>query len=174
MDNDIEKLTDKQRAAYLANGFNATQAAIKADYSTRLARSIGSENLTIPNISTLIGDRMKALTLSVDEALFRLSQHARASIGDFINPTTGAIDLLTAAQAGKLHLIKKLSVDPTSGKVTIELYDAQAALIHILCEQHLRAGEATGRDEVILMTDEQRVARITALLDSAKDRRDRG
>lgn len=49
-----KKLTSKQLAfckEYLKNGHNATEAAIKAGYSKKTAYSIGSENLTKPEIA---------------------------------------------------------------------------------------------------------------------------
>ena len=52
-----EKLTAKQQAfceSYVANGFNATQAAITAGYSEDTAKSIGCENLTKPDIAKYI------------------------------------------------------------------------------------------------------------------------
>lgn len=50
-----QKLTRKQAAfcKYMAMGLNATQAAIKAGYSTKTARAIASENLTKPYISAI-------------------------------------------------------------------------------------------------------------------------
>lgn len=51
------KLTAKQDAfvkAYLLNGGNATQAAIKAGYSKKTANEIGAENLTKPSIKAAI------------------------------------------------------------------------------------------------------------------------
>ncbi|MDC3214061.1 terminase small subunit [Pseudoalteromonas distincta] len=51
------KLTIKQDAfvkAYLLNGGNATQAAIKAGYSEKTAQAIGAENLTKPVIQNAI------------------------------------------------------------------------------------------------------------------------
>lgn len=42
---------------YLANGNNATQAAISAGYSEQSARDIGYENLTKPDISAYIEER---------------------------------------------------------------------------------------------------------------------
>lgn len=50
------KLTPKQQAFcdyYIASG-NATEAAIKAGYSEKTARSVGSENLTKPDIKGYI------------------------------------------------------------------------------------------------------------------------
>jgi phage terminase small subunit len=51
-------LTPKQRrfvAEYLVD-LNATQAAIRAGYSTRTARAQGSENLTKPDIAAAVAD----------------------------------------------------------------------------------------------------------------------
>jgi len=50
-------LTAKQQSFcehYVANGFNATQAAISAGYSEDSAKEIGCENLTKPNIAEYI------------------------------------------------------------------------------------------------------------------------
>lgn len=55
------RLTDKQRvfvAEYLID-LNATQAAIRAGYSERTARSQGSENLAKPDIQSAIAVAMK-------------------------------------------------------------------------------------------------------------------
>ena len=52
-----KKLTQKQDKfirEYLANGYNATQAAIKAGYSKKTAYSIGQENLTKPEIKAAL------------------------------------------------------------------------------------------------------------------------
>lgn len=50
---------------YIISG-NATEAAIKAGYSARTARSIGQENLTKPDIKSYIDERLKELE---DEAI---------------------------------------------------------------------------------------------------------
>lgn len=53
-----KKLTKKQQAfcRYLASGLNATQAALKAGYSKKTARTIASENLTKPYLATIAED----------------------------------------------------------------------------------------------------------------------
>jgi phage terminase small subunit len=54
-------LTDKQEAFarnYVANGFNATQAAISAGYSEDTAQSMGAENLTKPLVKQRIDELM--------------------------------------------------------------------------------------------------------------------
>ncbi len=53
----MDNLTDKQRLfiqSYLANGFNATRAALEAGYSTQTAYAIASENLKKPEIRAAI------------------------------------------------------------------------------------------------------------------------
>ena len=53
-------LNERQKAFadyYIQTG-NATEAAIKAGYSEKTARSIGSENLTKPDISAYIKERL--------------------------------------------------------------------------------------------------------------------
>ncbi len=71
----MEKLTKKQKRfcdEYLID-LNATQAAIKAGYSEKNARTIASENLTKPNIRNYITERMAEkeaeLIASQDEVL---------------------------------------------------------------------------------------------------------
>lgn len=57
------KLTIKQKRfadEYIISG-NATEAAIKAGYSEKTARFIGTENLTKPNIKSYIDERLKEL-----------------------------------------------------------------------------------------------------------------
>ena len=69
------KLTEKQKRfadEYIISG-NATQAAIKAGYSEKSARFVGAENLTKPNVSNYIKERIQQASdnrlMSVKEAL---------------------------------------------------------------------------------------------------------
>lgn len=58
-----KKLTIKQKKfadEYIISG-NASEAALKAGYSEKTARKIGSENLTKPDIKAYIDERMKKL-----------------------------------------------------------------------------------------------------------------
>lgn len=59
-----EKLTPKQKAfcdAYIENGGNATQAAIKAGYSQRSSRTTGQRMLTYDAVSAYIAERQKEI-----------------------------------------------------------------------------------------------------------------
>lgn len=80
-------LTDKQRRfvdEYLID-LNATQAAIRAGYSEKTARSVGSENLTKPDIAALIQEKQKKAAAKAEwtaadrlAALKRISDAAEA------------------------------------------------------------------------------------------------
>lgn len=81
--------------------------------------------------------------MSTDEALIRLSEQARATMDDFVSMRFGipVLDLEKAQKNGKMHLLKKFKTGKQG--VEIELHDVQSALVHVLKEQHLGAGEAT-------------------------------
>jgi phage terminase small subunit len=79
----IVALTDKQRLfceEYLID-LNATQAAIRAGYSEKTARKIGSENLTKPDIRAYIENRLAekedALIAKQDEVMKYLTSVMR-------------------------------------------------------------------------------------------------
>lgn len=155
-------LTDKQRAFveyYLANGFNGTQAALSAGYAEKGARQQAAETLAKPYIRELIEARIKEIAMSADEALARLSEMARASMEDFIDADTATLNLAKAKANGKLHLVRKFThnVGKETENISIELYDAQSALLAILKERHLEAGEPTEsfRVDVSRLTDDE-------------------
>lgn len=142
------RLTAKQFAfceAYLET-LNATEAAQRAGYQAKdngTLRSIGSENLTKPNIKAYIEARLQELTMPADEVLLRLTQQARGidstsfveieqlyTVIDDIPLLTGQamrIDLAKIRELGLGHLIKKISQN-TSGGMTIEWHNPQKAL----------------------------------------------
>lgn len=131
-------LSTKQLAfvEFYLTHWNATRAAIDAGYSERSARSIGSENLTKPDIQTAIQERLVELKMSADEVLTRLSGHARGSIAPFLRRTPlGDLRGFDLSDDQPLHLIHKVSLttrtlkdDVIEEKTALELYDAQAAL----------------------------------------------
>jgi len=68
--------------------------------------------------------------MGADEVLTRLAQQARAEYADYLRPD-GTVDLARMLADGKGHLIKGTKWDNRSGKLTVEFYDAQAALVHL-------------------------------------------
>lgn len=136
-------LNDRQKLFVLAyvETLNATEAAKQAGYSDKTARSIGSENLTKPDIRAEIDRHFEARSMGKGEVLARLTDIARGDMGDFIS-VEGDEDaalvytnLGKAKAIGRLRLIRKIKITERdlgeSGrevKTEIELYDAQAAL----------------------------------------------
>lgn len=148
--------------SYLAT-WNAAEAARQAGYSH--ARSQGHRLLTNVDISKEIKCRIDEKTLTADEVLVRLAEHARGDIGDFYDiPDTGEPSLNLAGQRakGKTRLIKKLKTKSktylegkgddqhlvTEVDVEFELYDAQSALEKIGRHHKLFTDvtELTGKD----------------------------
>lgn len=86
----MAKLTAKQQRfcdEYLID-LNATQAAIRAGYSEKTARQIGTENLSKPSIREYIDERMKekeaALVADQDEVMRYLSAVMRREKAEHI------------------------------------------------------------------------------------------
>ncbi|ACL77587.1 terminase small subunit [Ruminiclostridium cellulolyticum] len=95
----MAKLTAKQEMfiqEYLID-LNATQAAIRAGYSTKTANEIGAENLTKPSIRTRIdealAERSRRLGISQDRVVNELAKIAfvnPADVMDFDNATVSS------------------------------------------------------------------------------------
>lgn len=77
------KLTPKQElfCKYYIESLNATQSAIRAGYSEKVARQIGCENLAKPNIKAFIDENMKKLDniMTINEILKELTDIARCN-----------------------------------------------------------------------------------------------
>jgi phage terminase small subunit len=140
-------LTNKRRAfidEYLRT-FNATAAAVAAGYSEKTAYSIGSEILRIPEVAAEIEGRLSERTMSVNEALARLTEQGRGVYTDYID-AQGHVDIAGLKAAGLSHLIK--GTKETKYGVVVEFYDAQAAIDKILRAQgaYVDRHEFTGKD----------------------------
>lgn len=126
-------LKQKAFCEHYAACLNGAKAAILAGYSERSAKETASEILTYPNVKAYIKQLLEEKTLRREEILARLSSQASFDIAD-ITDINGNVDFEIARQNGLTHVIKsiKRKVDK-SGEETIEyeLYDAQAALVHL-------------------------------------------
>lgn len=131
--------------------WNAAEAARRAGYSVKTARKIGSENLTKPDISAAIDERLAELKLEADEVLVRLGAIARGTMRDF----------LTVNEAGQpdydfsdapLGLLKELKITTRKGEgwqeksVEVKLYDAQGALTTLAKHHRLLTDRVEVRD----------------------------
>lgn len=125
---------------------NGTQAAIRAGYSKKTARTIASQLLAKLDISEAIKARIAEKTMDSDEVLTRLADIARGDITDLMDVTHAGfvIDLTGDTPDGKnpnTKLIKKIKQKVTTYlakkesdedreivETEIELYSAQEAL----------------------------------------------
>lgn len=162
-------LTAKQKcfvAEYLID-LNSTQAAIRAGYSLKTARSIGAENLTKPDISAALTEAMKKreerTEITQDRVLKELAKIGFADIrkavkwGDGIavtDPESGVVEIsngvaLIGSEAIDDDTAASISeVSQTAQGIKIKLHDKRAALVDI--GRHLNMFtdkmEVTGKD----------------------------
>ena len=106
----MNRFTDKQKAFinhYLIC-LNATESAEKAGYKGNYdtLRSVGSENLSKPNIRAEINKRLSKLTMSANETLKRVSDIASGDMLQFID-SRGELDIKAMREAGMGRLLKK-------------------------------------------------------------------
>lgn len=182
---EADELTPRERRfvlEYLVD-LNATQAAIRAGYSPRTARSIGSENLTKPDIrayvDAAIEERAKRVEVTGDEVLRGLLRIARADIARMVDENDAPYrireipeDLRAAIvgfeveelfegrgedreRVGRLHKFKLASKSEAWRDLG----------------RHLKLFTDVLEDRREPMTDEERAARIAAILEAAKARK---
>jgi phage terminase small subunit len=155
--------------------FNATDAyqVVYPKSSRDSARRDGSRLLTNADIAAEIQRRVDELAMSPNEVLVRLAEHARADYKDFLGvASNGDIALDMAKAKGKTHLIKRVTqrrtvrttkdteIDETV--LTLELHDAQAALVQIgkhhklFTEKVEHGGNVTSSQVIVLLPDNGR------------------
>lgn len=114
-------LTPKQKAFadYYIECGNATEAARKAGYSEKTSRSIGAENLTKPDISAYIAERMQAQNearvASADEVLQFFSSVMRGEIKDQFGLDAALSDRLNAGK----ELMKRYAAADNSARADV-------------------------------------------------------
>lgn len=98
-------LTDKQQRfvdEYLID-LNATQAAIRAGYSEKTAKEIGSENLTKPNIAKAITEAQEKLSNKAQVTVEMVVQGLLKEAQDYAEGSTQSARVSAWAHLGK-HL----------------------------------------------------------------------
>ena len=144
------ELTLKQKQfchEYLVD-FNGAQAAIRAGYSKRSARSIAQENLTKPDVQEYLrGLTEKSLNrnkVSIDQVIGELKELAFSSMSDIVK----ADEKLEIVKLGKTVQDIGLRNDKI---VRVKLYDKTKALALLLNYYHLsKTGNGNGSSQVIL------------------------
>lgn len=136
------KVSRRQRLfidAYLTT-WNASEAARQAGY-THPDRQ-GYRLLRYVEIQEIVQQKLSEKAMKADEVLARLAEQARNNIADFVSEKTITVydkngnptEVVTTeldwdAIKARGHLIK--AIKPTAAGTSIELYDGQAALVHI-------------------------------------------
>jgi hypothetical protein len=110
-----------------SNGVESAMVAFGiTDYST--AGVTAHRLLKKPKIRLEIERRLGVAVASSQEVLERLTQQARADLGEILEPD-GSFDVQRAKRRGKSRLLKKIKYDKDTGKlVELEIHDPQAAL----------------------------------------------
>lgn len=179
------ELTPKQRAfvrEYLID-LNGTQAAIRAGYSEKTARSVAAENLTKPNIAAAIDAAMKLRAERTDiTANMVLKELAKIGFSDIRkaikwrahlveeedNPEGGDIAVIKTIVTNQVELIGSDDIDDETaaaiseisqnqgGGIKLKLHDKRAALVDL--GKHLgmfkEKVEVTGKDGGPIETNE--------------------
>lgn len=156
-------------------------SARAAGISEKNAANWASLTLMKPYIQEAIEERLKDIRMKTGEIYARLSEQARADLSEFVEFYDAPVLDKTGTHVGfkqaiKIkpdtfekhgHLIK--SIAPASnGDFRIELHNSQAAL-ELMGKSYSLFTEKD--DDGNPLTDEQRIARVVAILDAARARR---
>jgi phage terminase small subunit len=142
-------LTPKQErfiAEYLID-LNATQAAIRAGYSEKTARSIGAENLAKPDIQAALQEAMRARAertdVTADMVVRELAKIGFANMSDYMRATPGGdpyLDFSALTRDQAAALVEVTVDDFVDGRgddardvrrVKFKLADKRAALVDL-------------------------------------------
>lgn len=131
-----ELLNDKQQRfceEYLANGNNATQAAIAAGYSENTAAEMGYENLRKPHISDYIEERKKQIFARLHINQDRvLREYSRIAFSDI--RTLYTVD-------GALKPISELDDDAAAIIAGIETFEEKAKFNDLEDAENITLGQ---------------------------------
>lgn len=134
------RMTEKQKrfCDYYVESANATEAAIKAGYSKKTAKQIGTENLSKPDLKAYIADQLEKMHSKrvadaqevleyltsvmrgqyTEETLMGIGEGAQAKV----DIEVGAKDRLKAAELlGKRHALFTDKVDLQTGDIVIKV-----------------------------------------------------
>lgn len=133
----MAKLTEKQKRfveEYLID-LNATQAAVRAGYSTKTANEQGSRllaNVSIKNaVDKAMAERSKRTGINQDRVLQELAKMGFAKITDVIDPETAKVK--QDASEDDLACIQSIKIKPNEWGTEreVKMYDKRAALVDI-------------------------------------------
>jgi len=132
------KLTPKQKAfcnEYLID-LNATQAAIRAGYSKKTAKTIGAQNLSKLNLQEVIQELMKKrekrTEITQDRVLEELACLGFSNIKDYVSASTAkgfiAFKDIEKISDEKARAIEAIKVNYKEGKIEFKLHSKTKTL----------------------------------------------
>jgi phage terminase small subunit len=155
------KLTPKQKLfvkEYLID-FNATKAAIRAGYSKKTAHSIGSENLTKPEILLCLQNEVSAKIEKIDDLsdsiIKELKKIAFSDIKDFLSFNENGVSFHDSDDVDGTVISEVSSTETITGKDNDKRVQLKMKL-----HDKLKALELLGRYKM-LFTDKQVNATMT-------------
>lgn len=134
-------LTKKQQTfvdEYLID-LNATQAAIRAGYSSHTAKDIGCENLSKPNIRACVdkamAERSKRTGVNQDRVIRELAKIAFVNAANLINFKCASVEEdATEDDTAAIQSVKVKITPSEDGDIIereVKLYDKRAALVDL-------------------------------------------
>jgi len=160
-----QALTAKQQAfvsEYLANGFNATRAAITAGYSKKTAYSMGSENLRKPEIAAVIEEALEEQGITPVACKILLGEVALdTDVTDFEPWLRGQKTFKQLRAEGVNTSLVKTARITDKGTRSIELHDRLAAvkelnrLLGLVTKKHEIKGQVEDGLDFQNMSDDE-------------------
>lgn len=180
-------MSDKQKrfiSEYLVD-LNATQAAIRAGYSVDTAGAIGCENLTKPEIQAAIADAMRAreerTSITAEKVLREYARIAFFDAAKLFDEEGDPlrihdIDADTRAAIAGLDVQEMYEESVNTGRIKkyriankLGALDSVAKHLGMFTEKV----DVTTDGKSLNLSDDERAARIAAILDRAREMRDR-
>lgn len=153
LDNRQQRFVD----VYVTNGFRERKAAIEAGYAEKSAHVTASRLLKNAKIQAAISARMEQLVMSKQETMYRLSEHGRGDLAQFIGLSSEEIK-----NHPKSWLIKKFKRDATIHEllpggimeetIELEMLPPQSALTTIAKHHGLLKDDVTININIELVT----------------------
>lgn len=130
-----KRLTEKQKRfvdEYLID-LNATQAAIRAGYSSDSAKEIGSENLTKPNIANAvdqaIAERSRRTGINADRVIREIAKIAFVNAGEVVDLDTALLmDKISEDDMAAIQSVKVKTFGEDGIEREVKLADKLKAL----------------------------------------------
>jgi hypothetical protein len=119
---------------YIAQGFHNKAGAVKKVFPHYGRQTCNHEFWVLhqkPEARKYLADQLASRVMGKDEALARMSALARADISELLDDT-GNFDFEKALELGATGMIKEITNDPRTGKITVKTHDQKDALIQIL------------------------------------------